>query len=57
MTSLTKKTTHHSHVGIAGKQFQVDLLVDHGLGVGVEIHADFGRHLDLVLRWVFRLER
>merc|ERR1712062_941802 len=35
----------HCHVGVAGKQFQVDLLVDHSFGVGVEIQPDLGRHL------------
>lgn len=41
----TKKTTHHGHVGVAGKQFQVDLLVDHSFGVGVEIQPDLRPHL------------
>ena len=34
--------THHGHVNIASIQLHVDLLVDHGLGGGVEVLADLG---------------
>ena len=50
-----KTATHHCHVGVAGKQFQVDLLVDHSFGVGVEIQPDLGRHLAFFLLRFFGL--
>jgi len=37
------KVSSHGHVDVAGVQFHVDLLVDQGLGVGVEVDADLGQ--------------
>jgi len=43
--------SYHRHVDIAGMEFHVDLLVDQGLGVGVEVGADLGDgHLDVFLQ-------
>ena len=45
----TKNNTHHGEVDVGGVELHVDLLVDEGLGVGVEVLADLGlRHLDAV---------
>ena len=37
--------TYHRHVDIAGIEFHVDLLVNHGLRVGMKIQPD-ARHND-----------
>ncbi len=42
--------THHGKVDVRGVELHVDLLVDEGLRVGVEVHADLGqRHLEVVV--------
>jgi len=42
------KVSSHGHVDVAGMELHVDLLVDQGFGVGVEVDADLGeRHDDV----------
>ena len=36
--------SHHCHVDVAGVELHIDLLVDHGLRVGVKVNPDTGSH-------------
>ena len=40
--SLNTTFSHHGEVDVGGIELHVDLLVDVGLGVGVEVLADLG---------------
>merc|ERR1711941_143125 len=43
------KVGSHGHVGVAGKKFQVDLLVNHCLRFGMKVKSDSGRHFASVV--------
>ena len=45
--------THHGHVNIASIQLHVDLLVDHGFGIGMKVKPD-ARH---DVAWFFKNDK